>query len=144
MDTDLLFYRPPCDIIYESLSEYPTMYARATLFTHDISNHFSYSTCNQNTWQGLRMHPLSWNVYGGHNEIVRLLLDAGARVNDDFDLTPITNEKVTVLDISEQLLENMGIDPNDTENKFVLTHQLLLEKGGKKFAELTSSEGGEL
>uniref|UniRef100_A0A6V2ABV0 Uncharacterized protein n=3 Tax=Ditylum brightwellii TaxID=49249 RepID=A0A6V2ABV0_9STRA len=99
----------------------------------------------RSTWEnGLRMHPLSWNVYGGHNEIVRLLLDAGARVNDDFDLTPITNEKVTVLDISEQLLENMGIDPNDTENKFVLTHQLLLEKGGKKFAELTSSEGGEL
>mmetsp|Transcript_19572 Transcript_19572/g.26871 ORF Transcript_19572/g.26871 Transcript_19572/m.26871 type:complete len:224 (-) Transcript_19572:153-824(-) len=97
------------------------------------------------TWEkGLRMHPLSWNVYGGHYEIVRLLLDGGARVNDDFDLSPTSDEKVTVMDISGQLLQNMKIDPNDADDRFALTHRLLLKKGGKKFVDLQRNVDGEL
>ena len=49
--------------------------------------------------QGLRMTPLSWNVFGGHVENAQVLLEAGADVNMPFDhMTAEGKETVTVLD----------------------------------------------
>ena len=51
--------------------------------------------------KGLRMHPLSWNIYGGHLENVRLLLENGADVNADFDSMD-KNLPVTITDVARK------------------------------------------
>lgn len=91
---------------------------------------------------GLRMHPLSWNVYAGHHEIVELLLDNGARINDDFDLRANSDEKVTVLDIAEQLSGGKEDDDSSEPTPFEKTYELLLKRGAKKYKEL-HRQGGE-
>eukprot|EP00592_Proboscia_alata_P003169 CAMPEP_0194374882 /NCGR_PEP_ID=MMETSP0174-20130528/23354_1 /TAXON_ID=216777 /ORGANISM="Proboscia alata, Strain PI-D3" /LENGTH=176 /DNA_ID=CAMNT_0039154747 /DNA_START=150 /DNA_END=680 /DNA_ORIENTATION=- len=82
--------------------------------------------------EGLRMHPLSWNVYGGHFENVVLLLEGGAEINADFDYivgADAETKKVTVLDIAEQVVD-------DGRDGFQQTYELLVSKGGKKWVDL--------
>ena len=85
---------------------------------------------------GLRMHPLSWNVYGGHIANVDLLLRYGADVNLDFDGMGKDAPKVTALDVVRQLTVNEGGD-----ERFILLEKLLKENGAKTMAEV---QGGEL
>jgi len=117
--------------------------------------------------QGQRMHPLSWNVYAGNHDIVELLLDAGAGINDDFDLYPPNaplQTIVTALDIAERLsgVEDMadsvekgeGRDGNsqqpkasdggeDPRDRFKLTFDLLKARGGKKWEDIVKEREQE-
>mmetsp|Transcript_19182 Transcript_19182/g.54456 ORF Transcript_19182/g.54456 Transcript_19182/m.54456 type:complete len:214 (+) Transcript_19182:130-771(+) len=86
--------------------------------------------------QGLRMHPLSWNVYGGHIDNIRLLLKHGADANLDFDAMG-NNGKVTAMDIALQLVQN---EQND--ERFVDIVALLKEYDAKTFDELESARSG--
>eukprot|EP00546_Thalassionema_frauenfeldii_P014210 CAMPEP_0178911948 /NCGR_PEP_ID=MMETSP0786-20121207/9983_1 /TAXON_ID=186022 /ORGANISM="Thalassionema frauenfeldii, Strain CCMP 1798" /LENGTH=200 /DNA_ID=CAMNT_0020584461 /DNA_START=138 /DNA_END=740 /DNA_ORIENTATION=+ len=88
--------------------------------------------------QGLRMHPLSWNVYGGHVETAQVLLEKGANVNLDFDSMGQPPTKVTALDICTQIMEN-----NDAE-MFVKMKELLLQYGAKLYSELNNDNDPEL
>jgi Ankyrin repeat len=82
--------------------------------------------------QGLRMPPLSWNVYGNHVDNARLLLEHGADVNMDFDLQvdAQTKQPVTVLDIIDRL-SDYGKHSDFDDMK-----ALLLKHGAKTFKEL--------
>jgi hypothetical protein len=65
---------------------------------------------------GLRMTPLSWNVYGGHVAATKVLLQHGAHVNLDFDAashsgrkgSSSTKKKVTVYDVLMDILDRSG------------------------------------
>lgn len=84
---------------------------------------------------GLRMHPLSWNVYGGHVANVHLLLQYGADVNLDFDSMMATSTSaITAMDVVLELVQN---EPGD--DRFVQLEQLLREHGGKTMKELTTN-----
>mmetsp|Transcript_15884 Transcript_15884/g.23307 ORF Transcript_15884/g.23307 Transcript_15884/m.23307 type:complete len:203 (-) Transcript_15884:444-1052(-) len=94
---------------------------------------------------GLRMHPLSWNVYGGNHEIIDLLLKHGADVNADFDSQK--EKKITVLDLVEQALEMVKNIPEDEIESaktrgvdHALPHtksrELLLANGAKRYEDL--------
>jgi ankyrin repeat protein len=102
---------------------------------------------------GLRMTPLSWNVYGGHVANVRALLEAGADVNMEFDhLNTETeqHEPVTVLDIlymmedfSEEATHNAktttedGTDPaTSNRKKHFEMRDLLLLHGARRYTDL--------
>ena len=80
------------------------------------------------------MTPLSWYTYGGNYEIVKLLLDNGADVNADFEYVFGSNEKITALDVILRLLEHHG--DKEEPDEFTATKELLISRGGKKFAEL--------
>ena len=76
------------------------------------------------------MHPLSWNVYGGHTENVELLLKHGANVNADFD--SMNNQgSVTAMDIALQLKTN-----EDGDERFVQMESILRKYGGKTIKEI--------
>jgi len=82
--------------------------------------------------QGLRMHPLSWNVYANHYDNCQLLLEHGADVNADFDLViqqDKTREVVTVLNIIHRMKEGGNHDFDKLE-------KLLLKHGAKTWKEL--------
>lgn len=93
--------------------------------------------------EGLRMHPLSWNVYGGHLENIQLLLQYGADVNLDFDGMGQSNDDdndndndtssltVTAMDVTLQLTKNEAGD-----DRFVQLEALLRSYGGKTIKEL--------
>ena len=86
--------------------------------------------------EGLRMHPLSWNIYGNHHDNAKLLLEAGADVNADFDL--LLNgemEVVTVLDIVQRMEEASG--------SFDKIEALLLKHGAKTMAEIKAGTGSD-
>ena len=108
--------------------------------------------------QGQRMTPLSWHTYAGNYDIIKLLLDAGANINTDFDLHPPSapvQTIVTALDIAEKLsgVEDMadsvekgekdknsngeGTDPRD---RFKLTYDLLKSRGGRKWEHIEQQE----
>lgn len=99
---------------------------------------------------GLRMHPLSWNVYGGHATNVKLLLDYGADPNLDVDHTMDEGSEAreTVLDIVQRILgafdENYRDNDRNNEDAryaaFREIQQLLLKHGAKNYAELGSAE----
>ena len=82
--------------------------------------------------EGLRMHPLSWNVYGGHMQNVKLLLEGGANVNLDFDyLIDGKFQKVTVLDV---LLDTiLGDDPSHAPEQYQQIHRFLLSHGARRY-----------
>jgi hypothetical protein len=88
---------------------------------------------------GLRMHPLSWSVYGGYHENARALLDGGADINLDFDDMGDKPKTMTVLDVSTRLIEGEQT-PSEGENemtsKYQITHRLLLERGAKLYETL--------
>lgn len=85
--------------------------------------------------QGLRMHPLSWNIYGGHVANVDLLLKHGADVNLDFDSMDGSKAPVTALDVVLQLTKN-----EEGDARFVQLEKLLRAHGAKTMKELTSGE----
>ncbi len=89
--------------------------------------------------KGLRMHPLSWNVYGGHVANIEILLEGGADINLDFDSMK-TNTPVTVLDVLLELQKN---EPGD--ERFVNMEKVFRKNGAKTMEEvLKSKEEGEL
>ena len=81
--------------------------------------------------QGLRMHPLSWNVYGGHYDNIELLLKAGADPNLDFDSMGQPPTSVTSLDVVLQLQ-----DVEKGDDRFTRLETLLRQYGGKTTEEL--------
>ena len=81
--------------------------------------------------KGLRMHPLSWNVYGGHMDNIRLLLEHGANINLDFDSMKGDDLAVTSLDVLLELLKN---EPGD--ERFVAMQTLFEEHGAKTINQL--------
>ena len=100
--------------------------------------------------EGLRMHPLSWNVYGGHYDNVQLLLEYGADVNLDFDgmgssrSSKGTDEEkndvaVTALDIAIALTKN----EQDVDERFVKIEQLLRKHGGITIEEVRRKKSTE-
>jgi len=90
--------------------------------------------------KGLRMHPLSWNVYGGHLQNIQLLLEHGADINLDFD-SMVSKSKsddddddddstVTSLDVLLELIQNESGDERFLE----------IEKVFKKYGAKTMKE----
>lgn len=93
--------------------------------------------------QGLRMHPLSWNVYGNHYDNCKLLLEYGADVNQDFDLLMGDQLRVvTVMDIL-QLLKGGGNEEQQQQQQGASDldglERLLLKYGAKTMDELKPS-----
>ena len=82
--------------------------------------------------EGLRMHPLSWNVYGGHLETAAILLEGGADVNLDVDNMYNPSQPVTVLDLIEYTLDVGHID-----KRFQQVKDLLLRFGAKRYKDLS-------
>ena len=76
------------------------------------------------------MHPLSWNIYGGHIDNVKLLLENGANVNDEFD-SMNDQGPVTALDVVLQLRVN-----EDGDDRFVQLESILRQNGAKTMKEL--------
>mmetsp|Transcript_28328 Transcript_28328/g.77769 ORF Transcript_28328/g.77769 Transcript_28328/m.77769 type:complete len:267 (+) Transcript_28328:185-985(+) len=114
--------------------------------------------------QGLRMTPLAWNVYAGHVETARVLLEHGADPNLDFDgsraagtaaaasdASDTVPTQITCLDVVQQMLSysgddnDSGDDPNHNNNnphnvdKFRLLEELLLAHGAKTFRDWTTA-----
>jgi len=94
---------------------------------------------------GLRMTPLSWNVYGGHVETARALLEGGADVNMDFDSMMNPEETVTVLDVLYDFILAVGkdekTDPNDPHyGKYHKMKDLLLEYGAMRYKDVLASK----
>jgi hypothetical protein len=93
---------------------------------------------------GLRMHPLSWNLYGGHAENIELLLEYGADVNMDFDSmkreagADSTDSAVTSMDVLKELLQNEAGD-----DRFVRIEKVLKRYGAKTMAELRKQREDE-
>jgi hypothetical protein len=80
--------------------------------------------------EGLRMHPLSWNIYGGHHANIELLLTHGADVNLDFDAMGAAESSVTAMDVVLQLRVN-----EEGDDRFVKLEGLLREHGGMTMTE---------
>lgn len=98
---------------------------------------------------GLRMTPLSWNVYAGHVENARVLLEQGhADPNLDFDKMGNADdplEPVTCLDITLQLLESFNVDDNvmageERYHDYMNMKELLLKHGAKTYQELQQQD----
>lgn len=87
--------------------------------------------------EGLRMHPLSWNVYGGHIENIELLLQHGAEVNLDFDGMAGSSE-VTALDVVKQIQS-----AENGDERFTKIEALLLQHGAKTYSELQQAKSKE-
>jgi hypothetical protein len=87
---------------------------------------------------GLRMHPLSWNIYGGHVGNVHLLLTHGADPNLDFDGMGRSKEAVTALDLVMQLIQN-----EEGDTRFVQLEKMLRGNGAKTMKELLGGTGEE-
>lgn len=94
---------------------------------------------------GLRMTPLSWNVYAGHVGNARVLLQEGqADVNMDFDKMGRADDpkvSVTCLDIITELVNSFNADDNVVEGEeryrsYVSMKSLLLSHGAKTYEEL--------
>jgi ankyrin repeat protein len=93
---------------------------------------------------GLRMTPLSWNVFGGHLETAKALLDGGAQVNLDVDTTANGNglRKVTVLDIVEMITPeppHPDMKPSPKVKKFIDLKAMLIKYGAKKYEALVEN-----
>jgi ankyrin repeat protein len=96
---------------------------------------------------GLRMHPLSWNVYGGHYENIEVLVvEFKAGVNHDFDDSK--GKPITCLDTVLNTLSSEDKSKPDDEyyGKFRRIKDLLLMYGAKQYKDLvadtTTEEAG--
>ena len=78
---------------------------------------------------GLRMTPLSFNVFYRHTDCIKTLLKNGAEINADFDTAYQRDRPVTVLDIAYRLNK----DDTDLLNEII---PILLENGAKTYDEL--------
>jgi ankyrin repeat protein len=111
--------------------------------------------------RGLRMTPLSWNVYAGHVETAEALLTGGASVNMDFDSMRQSDppQKITVLDVilsilppekkgeeeaatttakkAGEIIEEEEEDPLQRHRKM---KELLLKHGAKRYSDLTKQK----
>lgn len=96
---------------------------------------------------GLRMTPLSWNVYAGHIETARVLLETGkANVNLDFDaMGPAeTKRRVTCYDIILEILQSFPENQGDARQEAYMDMKALLEEyGAKTFADVSVEETKE-
>ena len=81
--------------------------------------------------KGLRMHPLSWNVYGGHLGNIELLLEAGADINLDFDSMGAVTTPVTSLDVIQELLQR-----EEGDERFVAIEKVFSKYGAKTMEEV--------
>lgn len=91
--------------------------------------------------QGQRMHPLSWNVYGGHVETARVLLEHGADVNLDVDwLGSMHHDAATPLDLVLDLLPHDEEKQKDPRfEKYLQMKALLEEFGAQTYSDLQSA-----
>ena len=87
--------------------------------------------------KGLRMHPLSWNVYGGHLDNIQLLLEHGADINLDFDSMKGDGLIVTSLDVLVELLKNENGD-----ERFVAIEKVFRKHGAKTIDQLRNDNEG--
>jgi len=87
---------------------------------------------------GLRMHPLSWNVYGGHLDNIELLLEFGADINLDFDSMKGDGVAVTSLDVLLELLKNEKGD-----GRFVAIEKVFKKYGAKTMDQLKNQQEGK-
>ena len=85
------------------------------------------------------MHPLSWNVYAGHIENIKLLLEYDADVNLDFDSMGQPPKPVTALDVLYDLQK-----AEKGDERFVHLEALLKKNGAKTMQELKQETDGEL
>ena len=98
---------------------------------------------------GLRMTPLSWNVYAGHVENARVLLEQGqADVNMDFDAMgpPSSSPRlVTCYDVVLEILDTFPSDGGgDARQEAFLDMKALLEKNGaKRYTDLQEEKQEE-
>lgn len=86
----------------------------------------------------IQMHALSWHVFGGHYESAKLLLDHGADPNQLMDSLTEEKQRVTVLDMLDELLaeEDLGDVTEDELAPFLKMKELLVAKGAKRKDEL--------
>ena len=85
--------------------------------------------------KGLRMHPLSWNIYGGHLQNIILLLENGADINLNFDSMKGDNKIVTSLDVLLELIQN---EPND--ERFIEIEKVFKQKGAKTMNQIQNEK----
>lgn len=91
---------------------------------------------------GLRMHPLSWNVYGGHVENARVLLEVGqADVNSDYDDS--NGKPITVMDTILEIVPDDSEQDDPSMERFYKMKELLLQHGAKRYKDL-QTENKEL
>ena len=84
----------------------------------------------------IQMHALSWHVFGGHLESAKLLLDHGADPNALMDSITEGTEKVTVLDMLEELLKEEEDATEDELEPFMKMKDMLISNGAKRRDEL--------
>jgi hypothetical protein len=86
----------------------------------------------------IQMHALSWHVFGGHYESAKLLLEHGADPNQLMDSLTSEKERVTVLDMLEELLAEEDLDdiPEEEIAPFIKMKELLIQNGAKRKDEL--------
>jgi len=97
--------------------------------------------------KGLKMHPLSWNVYGAHVDNAQLLIKYGADINAPVEKMATggrgEGELVTVLDIIDDILEGrkeaISTDNNGSD-QYVEMRNLLTANGAKRFIDLNAHE----
>jgi hypothetical protein len=94
---------------------------------------------------GLRMHPLSWNVYGGHVETARVLLQHGAQVNADFDHLVKENGRTKPITVLDMVSDVIGTDAGSKEpsphlQKYYQMRDLLLEHDAKRYSDLQKNQ----
>jgi ankyrin repeat protein len=88
---------------------------------------------------GLRMHPLSWNVYGGHYDNIEVLVvEYKADVNLDFDDSK--GKPITCLDTVLNTLSSEDKSKPDDEyyGKFRRIKDLLLMYGAKQYKDMAA------
>ena len=96
---------------------------------------------------GLRMTPLSWNVYGRHVQNIQLLLEAGADVNLDFDYMDDGKKVViTALDLlyiiesfhddDANAADSDGSKSNGEDRAHYSVRDLLLQYGAKRHRDI--------
>ena len=84
---------------------------------------------------GLRMHPLSWNVYGGHVENARVLLEVGqANVNSDYDDSK--GLPITVMDTILEIVPDDSKRDDPAMERFHQMKELLLRHGAMRYKDL--------